>query len=181
MSSGDEGAVIMWDTITWQPIMTSRDHATVVWTARFSVDGNLIITGDEGGLIEIRDAHTGQRGRTLPPNPGRAWSLDVHPNGKWVVASGGDEVVRVWDIHTGELVRVLTGHTGALRFVAFSPDGRLIASAADDQTVRLWDAHTGECLQVLRVERPYEGLRIAGTRGLSGAQRASLMALGAVE
>jgi hypothetical protein len=36
-------------------------------------------------------------------------------------------------------------------------------------------------MRILRVERPYEGLNIAGATGLTDAQRETLKELGAVE
>ncbi len=47
--------------------------------------------------------------------------------------------------------------------------------------MRLWDVDTGECTKVLRSDRLYEGMNIAGVTGLTAAQRAALLALGAVE
>ena len=41
--------------------------------------------------------------------------------------------------------------------------------------------HSGEPLQTLRRDRPYERLNITGIKGLSEAQKASLLALGAFE
>jgi hypothetical protein len=47
--------------------------------------------------------------------------------------------------------------------------------------VRLWAAGSGACLRTLRADRRYERLNIAGLTGVSEAQRATLLALGAVE
>ena len=65
--------------------------------------------------------------------------------------------------------------------MAFSPYGSQLASGPDDRTVRLWDAHTGACLRMLRPERRYERLDVTGLSGVTEAQRAALLALGAVE
>ena len=74
----------------------------------------------------------------------------------------------------------MQGHTGAVWTVALSADSPLIASG-DDGTVRLWDAKRGTCLRTLRAERRYERMDISGLIGITEAQRASLIALGAVE
>ena len=65
--------------------------------------------------------------------------------------------------------------------VALSADGRLLASGGMDGTIRLWEARTGTCLRTLRAERHYERLDITGLTGVTEAQRAALLALGAVE
>jgi WD40 repeat protein len=65
--------------------------------------------------------------------------------------------------------------------VSFSADGTLIASSSRDETVKLWDVLTGECIKTYREPRPYEGLNIHGATGLTSAQKAKLIALGAID
>ncbi|NEQ27420.1 MAG: hypothetical protein F6K28_52135, partial [Microcoleus sp. SIO2G3] len=65
--------------------------------------------------------------------------------------------------------------------VAFSPQGTMLASGSKDETIKLWDVGTGECRKTLRSLRPYEEMNITGVTGLTPAQKATLLALGAVE
>jgi len=75
----------------------------------------------------------------------------------------------------------LQGHAGGVWGLVLSADCHLLASGSEDGTVRLWDASSGTCLQVLRSARRYEHVDITGLTGLTAAQRAALLALGAVE
>ena len=56
-----------------------------------------------------------------------------------------------------------------------------MVSGCEDGTVRLWDVSSGECLRILRSDRRYERADIAGLTGVTAAQRAALVALGAVD
>jgi WD40 repeat protein len=75
----------------------------------------------------------------------------------------------------------LHGHTSTVIGVALSADGRLLASGSGDGTVRLWESTGGTSLGILGDEPCYERLDITGLIGVTGAQRAALLALGAVE
>jgi WD40 repeat protein len=89
--------------------------------------------------------------------------------------------VRLWEASSGRLLATLSGHTGGVRGPALSGDGRLVVSGSLDGTVRLWEAQRGSCLRTLRPERRYERLDITGLTGITAAQRAALLALGAIE
>ncbi len=65
--------------------------------------------------------------------------------------------------------------------MALSGDGGLVASGGVNGTVRLWETPSGACLRVLRAERRYERMDITDLTGVTEAQRAALLARGAVE
>jgi hypothetical protein len=47
--------------------------------------------------------------------------------------------------------------------------------------IRLWDAGSGECTRTLRSDRHYQRVDITGLTGVTEAQHAALLALGAIE
>jgi len=57
----------------------------------------------------------------------------------------------------------------------------LLASCGEDGALKVWEMGSGELWRTLRRDRPYERLNIAGMTGLTEAQKATLLVLGAVE
>lgn len=57
----------------------------------------------------------------------------------------------------------------------------MLSSSSEDETIKFWDVKTGQCLKTLRNPRPYEKMDITGVTGLTEAQKATLISLGAVE
>jgi WD40 repeat protein len=119
------------------------------------------------------------------PSAGSANSpvREASPKGfdQTLASSSFDASIHLWNVQSGQCLKVLQGHTGAVYSSNFSPDAQTIASGSQDETIKLWDLATGECLKTLRAERLYENMNIRGVQGLTAAQQATLLALGAVE
>ena len=98
-----------------------------------------------------------------------------------VITGGRSGRVRWWDVQRGACVRINEAHQGTVQSLRRSPDGTQLASCGDDGAIKLWDLGSGEHRQTLRRDRPYERMDITGLTGITEAQRATLLALGAVE
>jgi WD40 repeat protein len=103
------------------------------------------------------------------------------PTGTMLISGGSDGMLRWWDVERGECVQMREAHHGTVQSLKLSPDGRSLASCGDDGAINVWELESGEHLRTLRRDRPYERMDITGLRGITPAQRASLIALGAQE
>jgi WD40 repeat protein/transcriptional regulator with XRE-family HTH domain len=173
-------SVKLWDVNTGNCIKTLTGHTNEVCSVGFSPDGQTLVSGSADQTMKLWDVNTGNCIKTLTGHTNWVWSVAFSPDGKTLVSSSYDQTVRLWDVSTGGCIRTLTGHTSEIYSVNFSPDGQIVASGSDDQTARLWDASTGECLKILRALGLYEGMNITGVTGLTQAQKATLIALGAI-
>jgi WD40 repeat protein len=98
-----------------------------------------------------------------------------------LLSGSSDGNLRWWDVQHGKCLALRQGHQGAVQSLRASPDGRRLASCGDDNTIQVWNPQSGEHLRMLRRGRPYERLNISGVKGLTGAQKTTLRALGAIE
>ncbi|WP_310485709.1 hypothetical protein, partial [Chamaesiphon sp. VAR_48_metabat_403] len=64
--------------------------------------------------------------------------------------------------------------------IALSKEGKLLYSASKDRTIKEWDLTTGKCLRSIDT-RLCAGANITNVKGLTDAQIASLIALGAID
>ena len=98
--------------------------------------------------MQLWDAATGRKLRTLAGHDGYAYSIAFSPDGNTLATGGRDSKIRLWDVATGSPKGTLAGHFGTVYAVAFSPDGRTLASAGIDM-LRLWNAAAGEVREVI--------------------------------
>jgi WD40 repeat protein/transcriptional regulator with XRE-family HTH domain len=178
--SADRTAKI-WNAETGEYLKTFSGHQSRIYAVAFNYEGNLLATASADSTVKIWDVESGECLQTLSEHDNWVYSVTFVGNGNILASASADRIVRLWDVRTGECLHVCTGHTHQLCAVAASPDGSMLASGSQDQMVRIWDIQTGECLKTLIAPRLYEGMKIAGTKGLTPAQVMTLEALGAIE
>jgi WD40 repeat protein len=156
-------------------------NSGVLWGVALSADGSLLAGGGADGTVRVWRTSTGQSLHTLQAHAGSVWGVMLSDDGTLLASGGADAIVRLWDTRGGQLLSALQGHSSQVWGVALSQDGRTIASGSADGTVRLWNPERGTCLRTLQADRQYERLNISGLTGVTGAQRAALVTLGAID
>lgn len=119
----------------------------LVWSARFSNDGNSLLTvgGNEARLWDMRRELPGSSGReimTFSPHTAVA-SANFSPDGQRIVTASWDNSARIWNTETGADELKLRGHSGSVNSAVYSPKGEFVLTASDDRTAKLWDAAQG--------------------------------------
>jgi WD40 repeat protein len=145
-TTGDDGALRVWDPSTGELISESRgDEPTSVWGPSFSPDGELVAATWLGhDVVRTVEVATGRTAREIPVVA--PFLTSFSPDGARLVVSGEPVgSATVVDIRSGDTVMTQDGHEGGVRDVAWSPDGRWIATTTFDvANVRIFDAATGE-------------------------------------
>ncbi|MBI4783041.1 MAG: pentapeptide repeat-containing protein [Oscillatoriophycideae cyanobacterium NC_groundwater_1537_Pr4_S-0.65um_50_18] len=180
LAIGLDQCIMLWDVNSEQSPKKLDRQKNWVSDVTFSLNGQLLANGCESD-IQIWDAKTGQLLKTISQaHTGWVCEMDFNASGQILVSGSTDGTIRFWSIETGECVKVLH-HDSSVEVIALSSNDRILVSGSHDGTIKIWDGSTGECLRTLRAERPYEGMNITGTTGLTIAQKQALKALGAIE
>ena len=97
------------------------------------------------------------------------------------MSGDSDGTLRWWEAQSGQCLAMRKAHQGVIHALRISPDGQLLASCSEDGTIKVWNLQSTELVRTLQRDRPYERLNITRTQGLTAAQKATLIALGAFE
>ncbi|MBV9597659.1 MAG: hypothetical protein JOZ87_12435 [Chloroflexi bacterium] len=181
LSGGLDGTVRLWRTQDGTPLGTMAAQANPVYCVDLSADGQLAVSGGWDGMVRIWDTPSETLLATLQGHVGEVRSVALSRDARLLVSSGFDGTVRLWSTREAQALAVLTEGASPVYGVALSQDGRLLASGSFDGSLRLWDPGTGALLHTLRADRPYERVDVTGVSGLTAAQHAALVTLGAIE
>jgi WD40 repeat protein len=124
-------------------------HTGPVNLARFSPDGQRVLTASADGTARLWDAATG---RELVRYTGHTASIEYaafSPDCTRIVTASRDNTARVWDANTGSPISILRGLNRPVTFAVFTPDGRHIVTESEGYTVTIWDIDRAAAITVL--------------------------------
>ena len=183
VSGGDDQTIRLWalEGSEAQEVVAARKSVqdlgeNEVLAVAFSPDGSRLASGGTRRVC-LWDFQSGERLHVSQPI---LWtpSLAFSPDGKTLASGSHDFTIRLWDTQKGQPICTLHGHTGGINTLVFVADGVHLWSTGDDGAIKLWDTQRGECIYTLRPDGPYAGMNITG---VTAAQKAALLALGAVD
>ncbi|MGG6237861.1 NB-ARC domain-containing protein [Nodosilinea sp. AN01ver1] len=185
-SGSQDQTVRLWDIATQTCLQTLPCEGSWVRGLAFSPDGRFLSSGGSNGYVMLWDLKLGHR-TVIGTHPSLVLAVAFSPDGQWLASCGGDTTIKLWHLPSRRCHQTLCGHDKWVRYVTFSAEGDRLISCSQDETIQVWsksptpDGFIYCHAQTLRVPRPYEGLTITGVTGLTEAQKAALIALGASE
>jgi WD40 repeat protein/transcriptional regulator with XRE-family HTH domain len=180
-ASGLDGTARVWEVESGRSLLILSGHASSVRSVSLNATGSLIATSGDDSSVRLWDGHDGRALAVLEGHRAAVHAVALSPDGRVVASASLDGSVRLWETDGGRAVSVFEGHADAVYDVAVSTAGRTIASASLDGTIKLWDARRAAAMVTLQPDRRYERMDITGLTGITDAQRATLISLGARE
>lgn len=180
-SGGYDQTIKLWDVSTGECFLTLEAHDNRVWSVAFSSDTQQLATCGDDQTIKLWQISTGKCLQTLRGHTSQVLSVLFYDHDSKLISSSADTTLRHWDVSQGDCLETLQGHQNWVWSIALDSQCQTLLSGSHDETIQYWDLTTGKNLQRLQAPRPYEGMDITGAIGLTEAQKASLLSLGAIE
>jgi WD40 repeat protein/transcriptional regulator with XRE-family HTH domain len=182
-SCSEDRTVRLWRAVDGALLHTLTAHETSVAGVAWSPDGRRLASCGGGGTIGelvVWDAETSVWLQSLVGHDSVVYRVAWSRDSKTIFSGGMTGVVRWWDIESGANLHTWQSHRGWIRSLSVSSDGTMLVSSGEDGVIHLWHTERSELIRTLRIDRPYERMDIRGLTGITEAQRAALLALGAV-
>ncbi len=192
ISGAADSSLRVWDVATGQCLQVVEETNGHCKTLAFDPARSFVAAAGWAGVIRLyrlNGANHLDLVQTIQAHATRIDQVAFSPDGRRLASGGQSGTVRLWDVDTGRQLLRLHGHTQPVESVTFGgvlgAGSHFLASGGEDQVVRLWvlagEPPTGSLAHVLQVPGPYAGMKITGVTGISDAQRAALVALGAAD
>ena len=136
----EENALKIWDAKTGD-LLSTIQHASMVWSLAWSSDQKKLISGSNGWIM-VFDTTTWQQIAILEGHTYYVHSLSLFQNDRLLVSASEDKTARLWNLDTNLPVGPPLQHQDTVGKAAFSPDGKLLVTGCDNGEVYVWDIHT---------------------------------------
>ncbi|MDJ0521333.1 MAG: protein kinase [Planctomycetota bacterium] len=155
--AGAEGHVSAWDLETGARLHAASDSTRQIDAIVVSPDGRYLVTGDDAGVLRLRDPTTLKTLRMWTAHEGGVRGLVFHPSKPLFASVSVDHTLKLWDPRTGaevgrpsERKAGLSANEDALESVAFSPDGTRIVTGGRNGLLRVWGTESHQLLATLQ-------------------------------
>ncbi|MFO1101423.1 MAG: TIR domain-containing protein [Methylocystis sp.] len=124
-----------WEAYLWSAkdgrlMQTFRGHTGPIYDAKFSADGNRLLTASFDATARLWDVETGREIQTFRGHSGAVYRAIFSHSDTRVWTASDDTTVRQWDIETGGSIRVMRGHRAPVHSLDISRDNRHVISAS---------------------------------------------------
>jgi Tfp pilus assembly protein PilF len=139
---------VIWSVDNAAPVGTAIEHPRegdpVLRMARFSPDGNLIVTAGNDGTARVWETNSRKQVAVLKKHEGPVTSARFSFDGKLLVTTGADSTIIVWDTAKWEPVGVPLILPGEIYSAVIGPNDQFVAVTSQlSEGVRFFDISTG--------------------------------------
>jgi hypothetical protein len=98
LACGQNGQVLIWDTVTWKEVGKLGEHAGAVFDLAFAPDGRTLATACWDAKVRLWEVATWEKRRQFEGHRGRLFHADFSPDGRTLASGSSNGEVLLWDV-----------------------------------------------------------------------------------
>lgn len=134
-----DGQVIIQNLSTNEQQIIQSSTGYPIHTVTWNHKGNLLVVGDERGVVKIYDTQKGAWAQELAVHKGRISDLEFSSDDKLLASASFDRTISMWSMEEiGELPIRMTDNDAYVWDIEFTSDDSNILAANGDGEIRIW-------------------------------------------
>lgn len=156
-----DNIVRMFEVESGKEIQQFKGHTDRVLAAKYSKNGDRIMTGSADRTIRIWETKSGKElSKFVVEKVHQVEAIAFSSDGRKALSAHAARVVSLWDVESGKRLQQFENGRGVVWRLAFSPDGKQALSGGGyhnnpkdgkvtyhDTTARLWDLDAGKLIR----------------------------------
>jgi WD40 repeat protein len=98
LGAGVASSVELWDVASGERVATRKVHESLVWSVRYTPDGEALLAGSKDGTVSVWDGRTAEPRGSFNWDVGKLNAVAVAPDGMTAAAAGAKRFFVVWDL-----------------------------------------------------------------------------------
>jgi WD40 repeat protein len=122
-------------------------HDNLLTKIEMSHSGNILVSGDNTGKLNIWNLRNGTLEKTLTGHESKIKSIAISPDEKTIASTEYNGQIKIWDLISGKLKSTFTGHILSYESVGvLIPDNNTLMSwnVSTNRDIKIWNLQTGE-------------------------------------
>ena len=141
---GTDGSVRVFDSKTWQEMVTFANHSNWVNDLAWSADGNRIVTGSKDHSAKVFDLTTNSRISTYTGHDGGVYSVIFDETGEHVLSACSKGKVLYWRTESGQTVKELANQNESIYHIAALDSAKRFIFSGAMASVEMIDLQNGK-------------------------------------
>ena len=126
-------------------------HDNSLTRVKISPSGNILVSGDETGKLNIWDLQSGRLQKMLTGHNSKIKSIAISPDEKTIVSTEDYGQIKIWDLISGKLKATFTGHDYSILY----PVGIVILNnntlvSWNEKNMKIWNLQTGNLKHTIK-------------------------------
>ena len=141
---GTDGSVRVFDSETWQEVVTFANHSNWVNDLAWSADGSRIVTGSKDHTAKVFDLTTKTRISTYTGHDGSVYSVIFDETGEHVLSACSKGKVLYWKTESGKAVKELANQSESIYQIASLDSAEHFIFSGAMPSVEMIDLQSGK-------------------------------------
>lgn len=126
-------------------------HDNSLTKVQMSLSGNILVSGDSSGTLNIWNLQSGTLQKTLIGHESKIQSIAISPDEKTIVSTEEYGQIKIWDLNSGKLKITFSGHNDSIlyRVRTVIPNNNTLVSWSNQQ-IKIWNLQNGNLKHTIK-------------------------------